>query len=179
MKNLHEAVDHAQTAANNAQLAVDNAQSAADNAQNSAQVAGDIVQTFKEAVQKVSVTVEALPADSEPTGSGSMDLDNGLVLHFGIPIPEGGGSGVGGAVTSVNGQTGDVVLTAGDVGALSEDSLGDAVDEALDSRLATDNEVNEMIADVFSLEPGQVPDGDVATDQEVDEMLNEVLKMTI
>ena len=73
-------------------------------------------------------------------------------------------------------EAGDVVLTAEDVGALSEDSLGDAVDEALDSRLATDNEVNEMIADVFSLEPGQVPDGDVATDQEVDEMLNEVFE---
>lgn len=40
-------------------------------------------------------------------------------------------TGIGGKVSSVNGKDGDVVLTAEDVGALSEDNLDEAIDKAL------------------------------------------------
>lgn len=68
------------------------------------------------------LTVGSLQALNETTGvTGVLDVDaDGNWLANGSPLGGGGGS----AVTSVNGDTGVVVLTASDVGALAVDGSG-------------------------------------------------------
>lgn len=56
------------------------------------------------------------------------DFEAGAYVDTGVAASGGGG---GGAVSSVNGQTGEVKLTAKDVGAISQDDLQEATNEAL------------------------------------------------
>mgnify|MGYP003310225296 CR=1 FL=1 len=79
-----------------------------------------------------------------------------------------GGGGGGGAVSSVNGQTGDVVLDAEDVGALPDDTvIPDALSDLSDDathRLVTDVEKSTWNAKgTYSKPSGGIPASDLAS----------------
>jgi len=63
-------------------------------------------------------------------GDTSIDRKPGVSTVHVDNMPEGGGSG---SVTSVNGQTGDVTLTASDVGALPSSTVIPTVDQTYDA----------------------------------------------
>lgn len=72
------------------------------------------VQNAVDSYDEMTAEAEELPAGSTPTAEMDHTGDH-PVLKLGIPASQGGG---GGAVSSVNGKTGTVVLNANDVGAL-------------------------------------------------------------
>lgn len=77
------------------------------------------------------VVPRARPADYVYTETEVLQYSNLDARIRELEQNGGGGGGTGGAVASVNGKTGAVVLTAADVGALAEDELQGAVDDAL------------------------------------------------
>ena len=105
--------------------------------------------------------------DASVTTATAEDVASGKVfLSSNGTVTVGTGSG-GGAVTSVNGQTGDVVLDAADVGALP------------DTTVIPVQSVNGMIGDVVVPDPFMLLDFSLIIDVSIPSCLNDIANTSI
>lgn len=76
----------------------------------------------------------------------------------------GSGSG-GGAVTSVNNKTGDVVLTKNDIGLTNVDNTADADKEVKSAESATNDDLGNKISDTYVKKSGDTMTGDLTLEK--------------
>lgn len=142
VQNALAASDYANFAANNAAQMSASAEIAAMRAEKAAQKTEDALSGGDDGQVLGKVNGEPMWIDLPEGGSGDVTtdaLDAAIARHNASSgahpdiraMIGASGGGTGGAVASVNGKTGAVVLTAADVGALAEDKLQSAVGDAL------------------------------------------------
>ena len=130
-----------------------NAQDAAESASEAQGYAGDAegaknaAEAAQEAVEGLGVTAHETAAGSAPSVEKTVDPETGAVtLDFGLPAAP---------VSSVNGQTGAVVLDAEDVGALPGSSTLDDISDGATYKRATGaqlQQIGQNAADVQQLQ---------------------------
>lgn len=104
-------------------------------------------------IERISGNIAAAYAAAGAMGATMPDVQNSANLAATINTVQGGG---GGAVTSVNGQVGDVVLDADDVGAIPNEA-GSVGTEQLANYNITSIKLADQSVTADKLAPGGLP----------------------